>query len=127
MNSETGNNPPAINNDVSPSRDIHRTLNENRYYAIAYLVHGEDHPMAQRTPLGLKAILDKLIEQGRAGDMSAIKEVLNRSLGGTIQNIKMDVTAKKMIVDDTNEEPGQSQLIDVPYRAIDTEQLENGE
>ena len=105
--------------------DIQLQMHANRHHALRYVTQGVCECVrpatcerCEKIPEGLKRTLDVLMQQVVAGEMKAIKEMLNRMLGGVIQNVQIDVTDKKLITADTRAAlPAGEQA--APHRVID--------
>lgn len=97
----------SLMKNIDSDLRYYEVMNKNRETAVRYLTYGKDYDAVAHVPKGMKDALDQLVASSNSGDLKATREILNRILGGILQNIKIDVTGKKMITDDTDkkEEP----------------------
>lgn len=91
----------SLERKVDGNLRYYEVMNKNRETAVRYLTYGELYDQYEKVPAGMKKALDMLVASSNAGDLKATKEILNRVLGGILQNIHVDVSAKKLIHDDT--------------------------
>ena len=94
-------------------------MSQCRGYIIDYLVFGTENGVPEK----FKKRLKELEKASERGEIKATIEILNRVAGKPLQNVDINVSEKKLIIDDTTAKqlPAGSPAQKATYRVIDAE------